>query len=70
MVKKNRKTTGRFGTRYGASLKEKVAQLEKKAKAKYECPRCFKEKVERVSSGIWHCKKCGVKFAGRAYEFK
>jgi large subunit ribosomal protein L37Ae len=67
MVKKT-KGSGRFGARYGAPLKRKRLNIEEKQKKLYKCPLCLKEKVKRVSSGIWHCSKCDVKFAGKAYS--
>jgi len=70
MGKKKQGSAGRFGARYGGSVKQKLSNIEKKQKAKYTCPRCLKEKVSRVSAGIWHCKKCNTKFAGKAYSFE
>ena len=67
MVKKT-KGSGRFGARYGAPLKQKSLKIEKIQKKLYKCPLCLKDKVKRVSSGIWHCDKCDVKFAGKAYS--
>lgn len=68
--KKKKKSTGRFGPRYGRSLKNKVSLIEKKQKAQYKCPLCLKSKVKRISMGIWGCIKCNTKFAGRAYSLK
>jgi len=61
------KSTGRFGARYGRKIKLRVKAIEIQAKAKYKCPDCKAEKVKRISSGIWGCRKCGKKFAGAAY---
>lgn len=60
-------TAGRFGTRYGAKLRKKVSEIEEKQRKKYECPKCHSVQVKRASAGIWHCRKCDYKFAGRAY---
>lgn len=57
----------RFGARYGASLKEKFAKIEKEQRKKHDCPYCRKPQVKRVALGIWQCKKCGSKFSGKAY---
>lgn len=70
MAKKNKGSAGRFGARYGASLKHKVSKIEKKQKTLYKCPKCLKNKVKRISAGIWYCNKCDTKFASRAYEFE
>ena len=60
-------SAGRFGVRYGKRVRQKVSDIEKHQKKKHECPYCHKLKVKRVSVGIWQCKKCNTKFAGRAY---
>lgn len=59
---------GKYGARYGRTIKKKINMAEKKQKAYYKCPTCHAIKVKRISSGIWGCRKCGVKFAGKAYE--
>lgn len=59
---------GRFGARYGSTLRKKVAAIESKMKAKHRCPRCQTlGSLRRVSVGVWSCKKCGYTFAGGAY---
>jgi len=57
----------RFGTRYGRTLKLKLAKIEIEQKKDHECPYCGKPKVSRVSYGIWQCGKCNAKFTARAY---
>jgi len=57
----------RFGTRYGAPLKQKLAKIEIAQKAAHKCPDCAKARVVRLSYGIWQCGACGLKFASRAY---
>jgi large subunit ribosomal protein L37Ae len=61
-------TSGRFGVRYGGKIRLKVAEIEKKANAEYECPSCKKIQLIRIAKGIWQCEKCRYKFAGKAYE--
>lgn len=59
---------GRFGARYGATIRKKVAAIERKMKGKHRCPRCQAVgTVRRLSVGIWYCEKCGYKFAGGAW---
>ncbi len=65
--KKKVGSSGRFGPRYGVKVRDNVKELEKRMKEEYECPRCNHERVERESTGIWECKKCGLTFAGGAY---
>jgi large subunit ribosomal protein L37Ae len=60
--------SGRYGVRYGAKIREKIVEIERTRRAKHTCPNCAKPGVKRVSSGIWLCKKCGQKFAGKAYK--
>ncbi len=60
-------STKRYGTRYGRTLKEKVGKVEALQKKKYSCPSCNYLKVKRVSSGIWQCEKCNLKFTSKAY---
>lgn len=65
--KKKVGTAGRFGARYGKKIRQKISDIEKREKMKYECPKCHKINVKRVSSGIWQCRSCNIKFGGRAY---
>lgn len=65
--KKKVGSAGRYGSRYGKKVKKLVAEIEKIQKKKHVCPRCKMPYVKRLASGIWMCKKCGVKFAGPAY---
>ena len=57
----------RFGARYGRSIKEKFGIIEEQQRKLYECPSCLAVKVKRQAPGIWQCRKCGLKFAGKAY---
>lgn len=66
--KKNIGSTGRFGPRYGVKIRRSIEEVESEKKDEYECPRCHHIKVKRESTGIWKCKKCGLTFAGGAYE--
>ena len=57
----------RFGTRYGRTLKLKFGQIEIEQRKKHKCPYCSNAAVKRIAAGIWSCKKCGIKFTGKAY---
>ena len=58
----------RFGTRYGRTIRNKVAAVESQHKGKKKCPFCTWEKLRRLSAGIWQCDKCDKKFAAKAYS--
>jgi len=60
----------RFGARYGRRPKKKFAQIETQQRMTHKCPYCNKTAVKRVAAGIWECRKCEIKFAGRAYSPK
>jgi large subunit ribosomal protein L37Ae len=57
----------RFGTRYGRTLKLKYGQIETEQRKKHKCPYCSNPAVKRIAAGIWECKKCKIKFTGKAY---
>jgi len=60
---------GRFGARYGMSLRRKWKEIMEKRYADHVCPYCKTEgKVVRIAAGIWYCKKCKTKWAGLAYS--
>jgi len=64
---KKTKSAGRFGARYGRSIKSKLVKVEEKQRKKQKCPYCQKLGVKRLSSGIWKCGKCNKKFASDTY---
>ena len=64
---KKTKSAGRFGARYGRSVRVKLASVEQKQRKKQKCPYCKKIGIKRLSKGIWHCKKCDKKFASDIY---
>jgi len=60
--------SGKFQARYGSVVRKRYRQIMEKMKGKIKCPRCqTKGSVHRISTGIWHCKKCDAKFTGGAY---
>jgi len=69
MAKRTKKVgpVGRFGARYGVRARSRVRNVELVQRQKHVCPSCGHKKVKRVSTSIWQCKKCNVKFAGGAY---
>ncbi len=61
------KSAGRFGSRYGLSIRQKIIDVENKQKGWHKCPYCNKKRVKRISTSIYQCKSCNVKFTGKAY---
>lgn len=62
------KAVKRFGARYGRKLKERFGKIDMEQRKKQKCPYCSAVKVKRIAVGIWKCKKCNAKFAGKAYS--
>lgn len=58
---------GGFGARYGTVTRRRYISIVTGLRSKHECPRCMFKTVKRFSVGVWHCRKCGYKFAGGAY---
>ncbi len=59
--------TGRFGARYGTTIRKRVKKIEDRMKQRHKCPECQTKAVKRVSVGIWKCRKCDFTFSGGAY---
>eukprot|EP00286_Rhodomonas_abbreviata_P001573 CAMPEP_0181288246 /NCGR_PEP_ID=MMETSP1101-20121128/230_1 /TAXON_ID=46948 /ORGANISM="Rhodomonas abbreviata, Strain Caron Lab Isolate" /LENGTH=92 /DNA_ID=CAMNT_0023392355 /DNA_START=30 /DNA_END=308 /DNA_ORIENTATION=- len=59
--------TGKYGTRYGASLRKQIKKIEITQHAKYTCSFCGKDSVKRQAVGIWKCNGCRKVMAGGAY---
>ena len=70
MAKRTKKVgiVGKYGTRYGASLRKVVKKFEVTKRAKYISPFSGKECVKRVAVGIWKCKSTNRKIAGGAWS--
>jgi large subunit ribosomal protein L37Ae len=72
MGKRTRKVgvVGKYGTRYGSSLRKQVKKMEIAQHARYTCPFCGKNSVKRTAVGIWSCgaKTCRKTIAGGAWS--
>ncbi|KIJ65084.1 hypothetical protein HYDPIDRAFT_88979, partial [Hydnomerulius pinastri MD-312] len=81
-TKRTRKVgvTGKYGTRYGASLRKQVKKMEITQHARYTCTFCGKasshtiplplpweDSVKRQAVGIWSCRSCKKTIAGGAW---
>merc|ERR1712190_215454 len=73
MAKRTKKVgvVGKYGTRYGASLRKTVKKMEITQHSKYICSFCGKENMKRNAVGIWKCgtKNCRVVVAGGAWTY-
>lgn len=69
MSKRTKKvgSVGRFGPRYGVSIRRQIRDVETRMRAKHVCSVCGAPRVHRISTGIWQCRKCRHTFAGGAY---
>jgi len=76
MAKRTKKVgiTGKYGTRYGSTIRKIVKKFQIQQRASYICPVCgkviwlfIKSAVRRVAAGIWKCRGCKTTFAGGAY---
>jgi large subunit ribosomal protein L37Ae len=59
-------SAGRYGARFGVTIRKRIVEIESQAKRKHLCPSCQSRAVKRVSVGIWRCRRCGHTFAGGA----
>ena len=64
---KKSKSAGRFGARYGKTVRANLVRVEQKQRLKQKCPHCGKLGVKKLSKGIWHCRKCKRKFASSVF---
>ena len=58
---------GKYGTRYGASLRKVVKKQEVSQHSKFFCDFCGKYAMKRQAVGIWKCAGCKKTKAGGAY---
>jgi len=58
---------GKFGTRYGASLRKQTKKYVIAQHAVYTCQFCGKDSVKRSAVGIWTCRACRKTLAGGAW---
>lgn len=72
MAKRTKKVgiVGKYGTRYGASLRKMAKKIEITQHAKYTCTFCGKDTMKRTCVGIWKCRSCRKTVAGGAYVFR
>ena len=59
--------TGKYGTRYGSSIRKVLRKTEVAQHQKYSCGFCGKVAMKREVVGIWKCSACEKTQAGGAY---
>ncbi len=64
---KKTKSAGRFGARYGKTVKNRLVKIETKQRVRQKCPFCERLGAKRTSKGIWECPKCKKRFASNTY---
>jgi len=73
MSKRTKKVgiVGKYGTRYGASIRKVIKKMEVSQHARYQCEFCGKPSMKRQAVGVWQCstKTCGKTKAGGAYVY-
>jgi len=69
MAKRTKKVgpAGRYQARYGVKARTILRNVELAQRVKHICPSCGHQKVKRIGTSIFQCKKCDIKFAGGAY---
>lgn len=69
MAKRTKKAgiTGKYGTRYGSSMRKITKKYEVAKKMRYVCPFCGKPHMKRLSIGIWRCSACYKTLVGGAW---
>jgi large subunit ribosomal protein L37Ae len=69
MAKRTKKVgpAGRFQARYGVRARSRLRNVELQQRKRHLCPSCKHTAVKRISTAIYQCGKCGVKFAGGSY---
>ena len=67
---KKARHAGRFGARYGKTVKDRLNKVEDKQRKKQKCPFCEKVGIKRLSSGIWKCSRCNKKFASNTFHLQ
>ena len=58
---------GKYGIRYGASIRKNIKKMEVSQHSKYNCVFCGKDNGKRQATGIWKCGSCRKVIAGGAY---
>jgi large subunit ribosomal protein L37Ae len=71
MSKRTKKVgnTGWMGPRYGIRIRRRVLEIDRARSVSAACPRCSTITLDRVASGVFECRRCGVRYASGSYLF-
>ncbi|XP_044101354.1 60S ribosomal protein L37a-like [Neovison vison] len=71
MAKRTKKIRilGKYGTRYGVSLRKMVKKIEISQHTQYTCSFCGKTKMRRQAVGFWRCGSCMKTIAGGTWTY-
>ncbi len=61
--------TGWMGPRYGIRIRRRVLEIDRARQSPATCPRCSTVTLWRVASGIYECRRCGVRVTSGAYAY-
>lgn len=56
------------GSKYGSRLRKNLMEIRARYSGRKKCPYCGKKGLVRVFKGVWHCKRCNIKIAGKCYD--
>lgn len=70
MTKRTKKVgiAGKYGARYGSSLRKIIKKFEISQRMRYVSPFCGKPSLKREAAGIWVCTSTWRKLAGGAWQ--
>ncbi|MCL5788385.1 MAG: 50S ribosomal protein L37ae [Candidatus Marsarchaeota archaeon] len=65
------KEAGRYGSRYGSTVRKRVLKILSERHSRTVCAGCGKSVLmRRISVGVWECPSCGYTYAGPAHTPK
>lgn len=57
-----------YGSRYGKKVMQQFLAIQRLQRGFKVCPSCFRKKLKRSFTGVWHCRFCDHSFSGNAYK--
>ncbi len=71
MVRRTKKVgpTGWMGPRYGIRVRRRVLDIDRVQRRASTCPKCSTVTLWRVASGVYECRRCGIRVSSGAYAY-